>query len=171
MNEKINEQVYAVLNKYDKSYCSSGVLANLQSWQSNKGWLVELLRRHSNWNEEALAVKSTVNYYKSELGSLIRDLDVSEDDRNKFIWLLETVACTYSKNLSDADMAALMKQQSGVTCSVGQKTSRIINAICKKYGVDQHPEYNARFARLADSLNPMQVKRTASPVRPPLRLS
>ena len=172
MNEKINEQVYAVLNKYDKSYCNSGVLANLQSWQNNKGRLVELLRRHSNWNEEALAVifevthsreidKSTVNYYKSELGNLISNLDVSEDDRNKFIWSLETVACTYSKNLPDADTATLMKQQSGVTCSAGQKTSRIINAICKKYRVDQHPEYNARFARLADSLNPMQVKRTA----------
>lgn len=58
-------------------------------------------------------------------------------------------------------MAALVKQQSGVPCSVGQKTSRIINAICKNYGLDKHLEYNARFARLADSLNPIQVKRTA----------
>lgn len=172
MNEKINEQVCAVLNKYDKSFTTDGVLANLECWQNNKGWLVELLRRHPNWNEEALAVifeithsreidRSTVSSYKYELFQIINNLDLSEDDRNKFIQSLEAVACTYSKTMPEADIVALVKQQSGVPCSVGQKTSRIINAICKKYGLDKHPEYNALFARLADSLNPMQVKRTA----------
>lgn len=172
MNKKIMEQVYNVLNKYDKSFTTDGVLANLECWQSNKGWLVELLRRHPNWNEEALAVifevthsreidKYTVNCYKSELAQLINDLDLPEDDKNQFNWSLEAVACTYSKTMPGADIVALVKQQSGVSCSVGQKSSRIINAICKRYGLDQHPEYNARFARLADSLNPMQVKRTA----------
>lgn len=172
MNEKIKEQVCAVLDKYDKGFSASGVLANLEHWQNNKGWLVELLRRHSNWNEDALAVlfevthsreieRSTVNSYKYELGQLINDLDVSEDDRNQFIYALDAVALTYSKTMPGADTAALVKEKCGVSCSVGQKTSRIINAICKRYGLDQHPEYNARFARLADSLNPIQVKRTA----------
>lgn len=146
MNEKINEQVCAVFNKYDKTFTTGGVLANLESWQSNKGWLVDLLRRHPNWNEEALAVifevthsreidRSTVNYYKYELGQLINDLDLPEDDRKQFNWPLEAVAFTYSKTLPGADTAALVKQQCGVTCSVGQKTSRIINAICKRYGL------------------------------------
>lgn len=172
MNEKIMCQVCGVLDKYDKNYSDNGVLANLKCWQSNKGWLVDLLRRHPNWNEEALAVifevthsreidRSTVNYYKYELGQLINDLDLPEDDRKQFGWSLEAVAFTYSKTLPGADTAVLVKRQSGVTCSVGQKTSRIINAICKRYKLDQHPEYNARFARLADSLNPIQVKRTA----------
>lgn len=172
MNEKINEQVYAVLNKYGKSFTSVGVLANLKCWQANKGWLVGLLRCHPNWNEESLAVifevthsreidKSTVNCYQHELSHLIHTLDLSEDARNQFNRSIEAVTSTYSKTLPGMDTAALVKQQSGVTCSVGQKTSRIINAICKKYGIDKHPEYNARFAKLADSLNPMQVKRTA----------
>lgn len=172
MNEKLNEQVYAVLDKYDKSFTTGGVLANLKSWQNNKGWLVELLRCHPNWNEEALAVifevthsreinKSIVNSCKYELVQLINDFDLPEDDRNQFIQSLDAVAFSYSKTLPGADTAALIKQQCGVTCSAGQKTSRIVNAICKRYGLDQHPEYNARFAKLADSLNPMQVKRTA----------
>lgn len=172
MNEKINEQICAVLDKYDKGFSTSGVLANLKAWQNNKGWLVELLRRHPNWNEDALAVlfevthsreieRATVNSYKYELGQLINDLDVSEDDHNQFIYALDAVALTYSKTMPAADTAAIVKEKCGVFCSVGQKTSRIINAICKRYGLDQHPEYNARFAKLADSLNPMQVKRTA----------
>lgn len=172
INKKIKEQVCDVLNKYDKSFTMDGVFANLEVWQNNKGWLVELLRHHPNWNEEALAVifevmhsreidKSIVNCYKYNLVQLINNLNLSEDDRNKFLQSLDTVAFTYSKILPEAETAALVKQQCGISCSVGQKTSRIINAICKKYGIDQHPEYNARFARLSDSLNPMQVKRTA----------
>ena len=172
MNEKINEQICAVLDKYEKSYETRGVLANLKSWQNNKGWLIELLRRHPNWNEDSMAVvfevthtreidKSIVNLYKYELNQLINDLELSEDDRNQSTGSLNVVALTYSKTLTAADTATLVKQQSGVSCSVGQKTSRIINAICKRYGIDKHPEYNARFARLADSLNPMQMKRTA----------
>lgn len=91
MNEKMMCQVYSVLDKYDKSYSNSGVLANLECWQNNKGWLVELLRHHPNWNEEALAVifevthsreidKYTINSYKYELSQLIYNLDLLEDD-------------------------------------------------------------------------------------------
>lgn len=172
MDEKINREVCAVLDKYEKSYTNGGVVANLEAWRNNKGWLVELLRRHPNWNEDALAVvfevthsrridRSTVNFHKDELGRLINALDMPDDDRHKFIRSLDAVALTCSKTLPGADIAALVKEHSGVACSVGQKNSRIINAICKRCGVDRHPEYNARFAKLADSLSPMQVKRTA----------
>lgn len=172
MNETIKRQVYDVLKKYDKNYSDSSVDENLQSWQSNKGWLVELLRRHPNWNEEALAVvfevthnreidKATVNLHKYELSKLIEELNVPDDERSKFIRALDSIAFTYAKTLPGIETASLVKKYCGISCSVGQKNSRIINAICKRYGLDKHPEYNARFAKLADALNPIQVKRTA----------
>lgn len=74
---------------------------------------------------------------------------------------MDVIAFTYAKTLPGADTAAILKESCGVTCSVGQKNSRIINAICKRYGLDKHPAYNARFAKLADALNPIQIKRTA----------
>ncbi len=172
MDENILHQVCGVLDKYGKNYSEAGVLANLKSWVSNKGWLVELLRRHPNWSEEALAVihevthsreidRSTVNYHKYELMQLMDALDLSNDDRIKLHGALDTITGAYSKMLPDAEIAIRVKEYSGVSCSAGQKSSRIINAICKKYGLDQHPEYNAKFAQLADSLNPLQVQRTA----------
>ena len=48
-----------------------------------------------------------------------------------------------------------------VKCSVGQKTSRVINKVCHQFGVDLHESYNARFAELADELNPLELPRTA----------
>lgn len=89
MNEEIKRQVYNVLEKYNKHYNKTSVNENLLSWQLNKGWLVDLLRCHPNWNEEALAAvfevahsreidKSTVNLHKYELGKLITELDIAE---------------------------------------------------------------------------------------------
>lgn len=172
MNETIKQQVYDVLDEYDKNYSHSSVDENLKSWESNKGWLLELLRHHSNWNEEALAVvfevthnreidKATVNSHKYDLGNLIEEIRLPDCERNKFMKALNAVAFTYTKTLPGIETASLIKKYCGVSCSVGQKNSRIINAICKKYGLDKHPEYNARFAKLADALNPLQVKRTA----------
>ena len=172
MNGSIQNQVYDVLHKYDKSYNTSGVNCNLEKWKHNKGWLVELLRRHPNWNEEAMAVifevtqsreidRNTVFDYKCALGNLIHELDISEDEKSKFLRSLDAVAYTYSNKLPDTNTVALIKETCGVSCVPGQKSSRVVNAICKQFGVDKHPEYNARFARLADSLNPLQIKRTA----------
>lgn len=128
MHEKTRQQVYGVLEKYDKSYSNSSMNANLQAWQSNKGWLTELLRRHPNWNEEALAVmlevthsreidKSIVNLYKYELSKLITELGVPEDDRTKFVLSLDAIAFTYAKTLPGAETAALVKKHCGITCS------------------------------------------------------
>lgn len=41
----------------------------------------------------------------------------------------------------------------------GQKTSRIIGKICKALGIDKHPEYNREFAKYADAINPLVIKR------------
>lgn len=45
-----------------------------------------------------------------------------------------------------------------VNCVVGQKCSKIINAICKKLGVDKWNEYNRYFAICADGFNPLKYE-------------
>jgi formylmethanofuran dehydrogenase subunit E len=88
-------------------------------------------------------------------------MEMTEEEREKFHCALDVAAITYSKFLPDEQTASNIKQYCEINCSAGQKTSRIINAICKKFGVDKHLEYNMQFAKLADSLNPLQIKRTA----------
>lgn len=41
----------------------------------------------------------------------------------------------------------------------GQKTSRVVNKICKYLGYDKHPDYNKEFAKYADALSPMIIRR------------
>ena len=41
----------------------------------------------------------------------------------------------------------------------GAKTSRAIRRICKEYGIDKDPEFNGRYSRFADAINPLNVTR------------
>lgn len=172
MNDNLVRQVCNVLDKYNKTYTTAGVLANLNAWERNKGPLIDLLRKHPNWDESALAVvfevtqsreidRYTVFPLKNAVLDLSMDLDMEGDAFTNLNYSLDAATGAYTKLLSDEQVVSSIRQYSGVSCAVGQKTSRAINKICQKYGLDKHPEYNARFAKLADSLNPMQVKRTA----------
>lgn len=41
----------------------------------------------------------------------------------------------------------------------GQKLSRAVNKILCSLGVDKHPDYNKEFAKYADSISPLKIKR------------
>ena len=45
-----------------------------------------------------------------------------------------------------------------VNCVVGQKCSKVVNAICKKLGVDKWFNYNRYFAICADGFNPLKYE-------------
>jgi hypothetical protein len=172
MNENMITRVNSVLDKYSKSYCRNGVLANLYAWEQNKTPLIELLRKHPNWNEDALAVvfevtqsreidRYLVSPLKSSLLDLCIGMEMPGEERLNLSYSLDTAISPYAKLLPDEQIVSNIKQYSGVSCAVGQKTSRVINKICQRYGLDKHPEYNARFAQLADSLSPIKIKRKA----------
>lgn len=40
-----------------------------------------------------------------------------------------------------------------------QKTSRVIMKICRKYGFDKHPDFNGKYTRFADAINPLAITR------------
>ena len=41
----------------------------------------------------------------------------------------------------------------------GQKANRVVNKIMKYLGYDKHPDYNKEYAKYADSMSPMTIKR------------
>lgn len=56
MMQRLKQQIYDVMYKYEKPFAETGVLANLNQWATAKRPLLELLRHHPNWQEEDLAV-------------------------------------------------------------------------------------------------------------------
>lgn len=172
MKAIIKDQVEQILGMYGKVYDDDGVMANLRAWERNKRELIGILRKHPNWSEDALAIifevedireinKADVDYCRTVLSALAYAVEISDDDRRAFQAALQTACNAYAKTITNEYSAKEVKDLTGVNCAVGQKTSRVINALCRKYGIDKHADYNTRFAALADTLNPLTVKKKA----------
>ena len=57
--EELKKAFYEVMYKYEKSFGETGVMTNLNTWAQEKAGLLELLRRHPNWDEDAKAIVFT----------------------------------------------------------------------------------------------------------------
>ena len=170
INNKLLEEITEVLDKYNKRYSEVGIRKNLEDWKYRKGWLIKLLRNHPFWNEDALAVIFDVNEDRGiEEDVVDQSLNMMNDiflgrcntaEKSDAVRYIGKLARTYSQTV-DTESTAILVRSLGVNCVIGQKTSRVINAICKKYGFDTHYGYEKAFARLSDALNPISIKKTA----------
>jgi len=57
----------------------------------------------------------------------------------------------------DAKGVDILKEITDIDFVENQKISRVLHAICVKYGINQHPEYNRVFAKLSASINPLRI--------------
>lgn len=165
----IEEKITEVFRKYDKYPSHDGVMKNLDCWMENKKDLVDLLSKHPNWNQEELAIiwevserreidPREVRQYQDEIVKLFVGSDA---DATAFLHGINEVCYAMQQYLPDSDTVKQIREYVGVKCDVGQKSSRVINKICRQYGVDKHPQFNASFAKLADALNPLEIKKKA----------
>lgn len=137
---------------------------------TRKAGLLELLRRHPNWDEDAKAIVFTFDEGRGiqrdvvdEIAFTMEDLAVERiKDKQcleNFRIALRAAVNEYSSTLSEQTLE-IIRTRGGIKCAEGQKTSRIIGKLCRSFGVDGHEHYNAVFAQLSDSLNPLQcIKR------------
>lgn len=54
--KQIVSDVEMVLDRHDQSYSHSEIVGLVNRWAANKGSLIELLRKHPNWDENSMAV-------------------------------------------------------------------------------------------------------------------
>lgn len=167
--EALIKPFYEVMCKYEKFFSEQGVRANLTKWHENKGNLIALLRNHPDWNEDAMAIifqlvesrdinRQLVDQHRASLLTLARGL--ARDQLNDFTAALMAATDEYSATPSEGSIE-IIKERSGIKCVTGQKTSRIINRLCQKYGIDRLNEYNTVFTPLSDSLNPREIHKKA----------
>ena len=169
--EELKKAFYEVMYKYEKSFGETGVMTNLNLWAQEKAGLLELLRRHPNWDEDAKAIVFSFDEGRGiqrdvvdEIAFTMEDLaaeQINEEQRlEDFRIALRAAVNEYSSTLSEQTLE-IIRTRGGIKCAEGQKTSRIIGKLCRSFGVDGHERYNAVFAQLSDSLNPLQMLKTA----------
>lgn len=184
--DTLTKVFFDVMHKYNIPFSYKGVAANLQVWRENKAGLIDILRRHPNWNEKELAVvfrvtesrpeidRMKVDEAKFSMMELSRHIDLTPEEREDFEAAFEAVTVDYAAVPNESRLEVI-QDRGGIKCAQGQKASRIINRLCKRFNFDQYQErvishggeqrtvapYNSVFAQLADALNPMEINKTA----------
>ena len=168
--EELKNAFYEVMYKYKKSFSEEGVMENLRLWAEAKSELMNLLRLHPDWNEDAKAVviefkegrgieRDVVDEISFNMVEMA-DEQIAAENIDAFRIAFGAAVGEYSNTLPE-DALVVIRENAKIKCVVGEKTSRIIGKICRKYGLDTHPRYNNVFAQLSDALNPIQIPRTA----------
>ena len=136
--------------KYEKPFAETGVLANLNQWATAKRPMLELLRHHPNWQEEDLAVvmeiqnvrpidRDAVDEGVFALRELGEEMQLPAEQRKNLYGVLCAAITGYEQLMPDNDnYLDTIRSLAGIPCVAGQKTSRVINRICCRFGLDQY---------------------------------
>lgn len=152
---------------FETSYEKVGIDANLEAYEENKSFLVNMLRKHPAWNEEAHAIILSVEEQRDkaephELVEMFWRMVYMVPDENR----MKLTTCMLFENLcteptvSNFAAEAINATFPEIRAAEGQKTSRLINKLMKHLGVNTDDiEYKHAFAEFADAINPYTVDR------------
>lgn len=187
--EKYTQKMMRTLDYFDVPCTSFGCQKNVEAWLRNKSELINLLRKHPNWNEEAKAVILTadmnmeVNYktvkdcyielidylnYKVDLGLKynrflhleVYDRIVANDIYHEINMLATTVAPDVKEIAEGTKVSkALHKIFKNFVNEKGQKIDLTLVEDEHEKGNRDFHSFEKLFAKLSDALNPLCTKR------------
>ena len=183
--EYLFEEITKLLNKYDYRWSDSAIYKIIDTWADEKGELITAFKRHPNYIDGKFMIAFDCDYdrvvnrdvsdqfgrYLCEVCAMsMRETLPEEIDRQRieehcsclpsslwnFLYYLERCA---ERIVSEETANELNEMVPAIRPRAGEKTSRCINRLCTYLGYNKHPEYNREFAKYADSLSPMTIKR------------
>ena len=181
----LSSSIESLVEEYGYRYTSGAINTIIDEWVCQKGWLIELFKKHPNYVEGKFMIAFDVDYDRElntnalyAFGEWIRSYPAVElkdsvpeeiikqrkedyalllpDKLYEFFQKLDTLT---TRTLSDERAEELNSMVPAVHAHPGQKTSRVINKLCTYLGYNKHPDYNREFAKYADALNPLTIKR------------
>ena len=164
--EKIRENLENLLDEYDYDYSNHALNKIVNEWNKQKEPLRNVLRNHPNWNEEEDMIifdmdinrkldKDAVECFRQWM---VGRFDFHEHEAFKqSIWDCKHFPCEQFVSQDTIDW--IHKKYPDFKIVAGQKTSRAMNKLFNTLGLDKHPDYNRKFAKYTDALNPLKVTR------------
>lgn len=173
-----------LLNEYDYEYSSHALERIIDEWVRQKAGLIEAFKKHPNYIEEKFMIAFDADYERvvdskqsTTFGRWVINQAIHQvfnqlpadalveswfggmelkSDINRFFYYLGGYA---ERCVSEENANIINTIFPSVKAHAGQKTSRIVNKICAYLGIDKADDYNREFAKYADSLSPMVIKR------------
>lgn len=172
-----------LLNDYDYDYTIDALNSIIDEWAAQKESLIEAFKRHPNYIESKFMIAFDMDYtrevnqeglgkFSMWLMTPIKTLNESipkeiydqaraegYDDLPDDLYRFLTDLDKYQSRTVTEELAKHINNMLPLRIHVGEKMSRVVNKICKYLGYDKHPDYNREFAKYADALNPLTIKR------------
>ena len=172
-----------LLVEYDYEYSVSALEDIIDEWTRQKWELIQAFKKHPNYIEGKFMIAFSADYERTVnkvASRAFRDWlrydvmapmkhnlpkEISENldpweylpmGIYNFFYYLENYA---SRTVSESTAEYLNSCVPSLHVHVGQKTSRVVNKLCNYLGYDKADGYNREFAKYADSLSPMVIKR------------
>lgn len=147
------------------TYGNCGIERHADIYSQNKHWLIDLLRKHPNWNEDALAVIIPDVKESAELDPyvakqmLISLVNYCKEVTGKPIYINTDSDHWIHKEVS-APLAQGVNEKFDVRATEGQKTTRMIRKYLQKHGVDINSrDFTSVFQPYADAINVNELNR------------
>lgn len=170
-----------LLSEYDYNYTRAALESIIDEWSSQKGGLIEAFKKHPNYIEGKFMIGFDADYerkiepqasnnFKEWILHIAawekRDTypDAVKGDYhytlNYDVYCFFHYLANYAERcISEGTARYLGDVFTELSFHAGQKTSRVVNKICCYLGFDKVDGYNREFAKYADSLSPMTIKR------------
>jgi hypothetical protein len=183
LNISLYNSITQLLEEYNYTYTDHALEKIINKWAEVKAPLLNAFKLHPNYIPEQFCIafdtdyERVVNVHASMHFSsfLIDCMDDYKKDTPAVIqsrkempsqWLpqrlydfLVNLDGYAARTISDETCTLLNEIIPEIHPHAGEKTSRVINRICAYLGYNKHPDYNRNFAKYADSLSPMVIKR------------
>lgn len=165
----MRNSVKKILDRYNKTYTNVGLDNLISKWEIAKAPLKAILSKHPNWNEECQAIvfdtdevreisERDFRFYIEKLQIYIRNNINSSVENRRILNIIDEIKY-YPYQFIKENLVSYISRNCDYNLAVGAKTSRVLNKLYTEIGADKLPEYNKLFAPLADSLNPLTIKR------------
>lgn len=178
----IIDNMMKLLDTFYYDYSDYALERIVDEWESQKATLIEAFKKHPNYVEGKFMIAFTCDYERSidpeeskvfyrwlsanaihrtdllpeEIKNRTEDGNFIPDRIFSFFYWLHNYA---ERCISERTAAYLNEHVPEIHAHAGQKTSRVINKLCTYLGYNKVDGYNRAFARYADSLSPMVIKR------------
>ena len=184
-NEKnyILAEMANLVQEYDYKYTHEALSKIIDTWAYQKAGLIEAFKKHPNYIEGKFMIAFDTSYernvnldasvafarwiinvamiemdgkFPEDVAKRTEEGDYLPEDVYDFFVYLKNYA---ERCVSEETANYIDKMLPNVHVHVGQKTSRVVNKICNYLGFDKVNGYNREFAKYADSLSPVTIKR------------
>lgn len=175
----LQNKMIDLLEEYDYNYTQDAISDIIDEWEEQKGSLIEAFKHHPNYIDGKFMIAFDTDYEREidkqavgDFGSwlwcnmrnadkncnheeMLIDGNFTEDAIN----VVGNIHILCRRSLDETDVKFINRYLPQMKATIGTKTTRIVNKICDYLGYTQLPDYNREFAKYADALSPIKIKR------------